>query len=254
MGTGRERGVHFAAGAGRRIDLLQVADGKGRLVRVFAGILRVKIRQVGLPLAHALDNQAHLQAPVAQMNVTDDLVAHIALHPADGLADDRRAQMPHMQRLGHVGPAIVHHNRARRLLLGHAQVFVRAHLLEPGAEILRRQAQVDKAGRHRLGLAEGCMVQLRRHLAGNGNGRLVIRLGRCQRAVALIFAQIRPVGHRRLAIGRVIARRLECVGQQRRNLIHKLVHLMCSPFSDWPIRFPAFTGVPGTGSNPKIVY
>ena len=67
-----------------RINILQLGNRKRRLRRILAGIIRVKIYQIRLTVMQLLDDQSHLQSPVA-----DDMVSHIAADALDALSDDR---------------------------------------------------------------------------------------------------------------------------------------------------------------------
>ena len=72
-----------------RIDILQLGNRKRRLRRILAGIIRVKIYQIRLTVMQLLDDQSHLQSPVTQMHIADDMVSHIAADALDALSDDR---------------------------------------------------------------------------------------------------------------------------------------------------------------------
>ena len=62
-------------GGGGGVDFLQLRQGKGRLRGVGAGKGFVKIRKLRLPAVKLGDDQAHLQAPVAQVDIPDGPVA-----------------------------------------------------------------------------------------------------------------------------------------------------------------------------------
>ena len=67
--------VYFRLAAGSRVDILQLADGKRRLGRIFSGVVFIEINQIRLAVTQFLDDEAHLQAPVTKMYVTDHVVA-----------------------------------------------------------------------------------------------------------------------------------------------------------------------------------
>ena len=81
--------VHFGLAACCRINILQLGNRKRRLRRILAGIIRVKIYQIRLTVMQLLDDQSHLQSPVTQMHIADDMVSHIAADALDALSDDR---------------------------------------------------------------------------------------------------------------------------------------------------------------------
>ena len=84
------------------------------------------------------------------MYIAYGFIAHIGIYPFDGLAYDRGAQMPHMQGLGHIGAAIVHHHRLRRGWPGHAVVVSMQRLHQVRPDGLRGECQVDEARLNRL--------------------------------------------------------------------------------------------------------
>ena len=127
----------FRICAGGRINFLQLANREWGLGRIFPHEVLVKIWQIRLALFQFRDNQPHLVAPVAQMDVAYHLVAFVTHDALDALADNRRAQVPHVQRLGHVRPAIINHDGARARLPLHAQTLVFCHLLQEVGHELR---------------------------------------------------------------------------------------------------------------------
>ena len=127
VGSGGERRIHLAPGGGGGIDLLQLFDGKWR--RVLSGEIRAKIGQRGVLFPDALDDQAHLEAPVPEMHVADDMVSHIPLDAFDGLADDGGANVAHMQGFCHVGPAVVDDHGFRGCFRLEAELLSPGHLV-----------------------------------------------------------------------------------------------------------------------------
>ena len=67
--------VHLGFAACGRVDVLQLADGKRRLGRILSGIGFIEINEIRLTVAQLLDDESHLQAPVAQMYIADHVVA-----------------------------------------------------------------------------------------------------------------------------------------------------------------------------------
>ena len=114
--------IGFRFGAGRRINLLQLADGKRSLLRIWSLERRIKIGQIRLPVPQLLDDQPHLKSPVAQMNVADHMVSQEFSQTLYALANYRRAQVSHMKRLGHIGPAVVHNDGFFFLRLLHSKL------------------------------------------------------------------------------------------------------------------------------------
>jgi len=96
-------------------------------------------------VADSHDQQAHLKAPVAEVGVAQDLVAAEAVDAFDGFADDRRPQVAHVHRLGHIGSAVVDHDPAR---LGDLAAPVRGsggNLARPVGQGPGADAQIDEA-------------------------------------------------------------------------------------------------------------
>ena len=69
----------------------------------------------------AVNDLAELRAPVAEMVVRDDLVPDEPRHARQAIADDRRAQMADVHRLGDVRAAEVDDDAARLFRRRHAQ-------------------------------------------------------------------------------------------------------------------------------------
>ena len=75
MRAGRKGFVLLAAGAGCRIDALKFRDCKRRFGWIFAGIVRVEVRKPRLFILKLRHDEPHLQAPVAQMDIADHMIA-----------------------------------------------------------------------------------------------------------------------------------------------------------------------------------
>ena len=134
--------------------------------------------------------------------------------------------MADVQGLGHVGAAVIDDHGLGSRLCGQAEFLRRAHGFQIGGQKRRRHLQIKKAGGGGLhGGKQGAFLQLFRHVAGNGHGRLVITLGGGQAAVALIFAQIGAVGHRHLAVGGVISGLFKGGSNLGGDLIQDFLHL-----------------------------
>ncbi len=96
--------------AGHRVDLLQLRDRKGRLLRILSVKLLIKIGKFRLSQGQFIDDQPHLQPPVSQVNVADHFRSRVAADPLNTLSDDSGTQMPHMERLRHVRSAVIYDN------------------------------------------------------------------------------------------------------------------------------------------------
>lgn len=65
VGCFRKGRIFLGAGAGRRVNFLQLRDGEGGLFRIATGFGFVKIREIRLPLLKFRDDETDGQAPVA---------------------------------------------------------------------------------------------------------------------------------------------------------------------------------------------
>ena len=74
-GSGQIGFVFFGFGGSKRINLLQICQSEWRFLRVVPGIIFVKIRQFRMTEGEFVNNQPHLQPPVAQVRIGNDLVA-----------------------------------------------------------------------------------------------------------------------------------------------------------------------------------
>ena len=170
------------------------------------------------------------------MHIPDGVVAQVLIEPLQTLADDGGAQVADVQGLGHIGPAVVHHNGLAFAGLGNAELGRNAHSLQVGLQKVAGELQVDEARHNGLHHAVVPSVQLLCHGLGNLDGGAVVLLGSGQSAVALVFAQVRPVGHGDPAKGTVVARLFKGLLHLFRNNIQNLFHekFLLSPFSARP--------------------
>ena len=130
------------------------------------------------------------------MGVADDVMPHEPGDALDRFADDGWTQVTHMKGLCHVGAAVVHHDGQGVLRLFHAAVRILFQLVEQLAQKVRIQIQIDKAGAHHLHLGEHLIGRQHiHHLLGDHKGGFMIELGSGHSAIALVLAQVRPVGH-----------------------------------------------------------
>ena len=137
--------------------------------------------------------------------------------------------MPYMERLCHIGAAIIQHNflclfwhlQPEFLILNHAvQIFLQKN---------RADFQIQKSRRHCIHFFEyPAAFQRFRHLLCDHNGRFLIALRPGHRPIALVFAQIRTIGCGHLAQFPIIPCCPECFFHFFRynfeNLFHSLPH------------------------------
>ena len=141
--------------------------------------------------------------------------------------------MSHVNRLGHVGSAVIQNDFLGAVRLFHAHPLAAGHLIHIFRQKLSGQTDVDKSRIYRLhGREQGAAGKLCRHILRNHNGSLPVCLRRRHGAVTLIFTQIRSVGQRHLSIGRLIAcffkRSSHLLVDQINYLLHSI--LQTNPF------------------------
>ena len=225
--------VFLGTGAGRRIDLLQFTDGKGRFLGIFSLIIYLKINQIRLSFLQFCNNQPHLQSPVSQMHIADHLMSQETSHPFYTFTNDGGAQMPHVKRLCHIGAAVIQDNGFWFFHQIHRQMIILLHFMQISRQQSLLDLQIDEsrlyclsAGKYRTAL------QAPHHLFGNHQRRLFIFFRAGHGAVALIFAQIRPVGNRYFSIIFVITSLLKSCHHLFCNVINKFFHRSSCPAGD----------------------
>ena len=164
---------------GEDIALLQAGDGE---------VLALGARQA---LAVALDEDAELRTPVAEVVVRDDVVSKGAEDPVDGVADDGRADVPDVHLLGGVGRGVVDDYPLAGAGLRDAALRRGVERGEARREPRGGDGEVEEAGPGDLHLVEERPVEGVRN-ALRGVPRLHAGLLRdLQRVVALVVAKLR---------------------------------------------------------------
>ena len=160
-----------------------------------------------MPLSKLRNDQAHLQAPVSEMNISDDVLPVVARQSLQRLADHGASEMSDMQRLGDIRSAVVDDDLLFLLRRRQAPLSVRtrlSHLLQIAGQKCRLQLQIEESRfdrfcrfKHRLlhrpVRARFALRQFRCHRVGNHKRRFVILLCAGHRAIALKLTQIRAV-------------------------------------------------------------
>ena len=162
-------------------------------------------RAIGMGAAGGADEHAHLQAPVAEMDVRRHADPLRGEDPRQGLSDHQRAQMPDMQGLRDIGAAEVEQHR-RGMALQNAERRRGGLGLRMSRDEIIRQAKVEEAGAGDLDAGEfGIGLQesgdRRRQLA-----RVALRrLAECHGGITLKVAEFGFAGgHAADALGRQI--------------------------------------------------
>ncbi len=220
-------GIGFCTLRGTGIDGFELADIKGRLVGVVSGKAAVEIGQVRLLVVRLLDDQTHLQAPVAHVDITDGVVAKGTEDALDTLAYDGGAKMPNVQRLGDVRSAVVYNNGFGNGLLLQTEIRLGAHLLKICGKPLAGNDKVEKA---RSGGTDAVEIRIvgkhTGHILRNDHGCPSAELCTPQAAVALKFAQVRTVGNGNGSIDRVVAAGGKGGADLRADQVGKFFHIL----------------------------
>ena len=144
--------IHFVAGCRLRVEPLEVGNRDGRFVGKGAGSSSIEVRQLGPLLLEQGDDLPHGSAPVPQVHVANCVGSCVAQGSLHGLTDDRRTQMADVQRLGHVGTAVVDDDTPAFERLGDTEVRSVSHLPHRDRQVVCRDVDVDEArARHRHG-------------------------------------------------------------------------------------------------------
>ena len=186
--------VFLGTGAGRRIDLLQFTDGKGRFLGIFSLIIFLKINQIRLSFLQFCNNQPHLQSPVSQMHIADHLMSQETSHPFYTFTNDGGAQMPHVERLGHIRAAVIDDHRFGILRLIHGKLRILSHLFQVGGQKFPFHIEIDKTGFHHFHFGKhGTLAQIRHNILSDHERGFFICFRSRHGPVALKLAEVRTV-------------------------------------------------------------
>ena len=143
------------------------------------------------------------------MDITDGVIAEELVKPLQGFTDDGRTQVTDVQRLCHIGSAVVNHDGLAFAGFFNAKIRFQTHFFQIILQKCIGKVQIQKAGHNGFDLGKIVAVQLCGNLLCDLNGGALIYLGSSQCAVALVLAQVGTVGNGDLAVGRLKACFLE---------------------------------------------
>ncbi len=185
-------------------EVLDLAELRGEVIHrlhrrggqaVQAGQLADRVAIVGVPVEVVLpapEDLAELEAPVAEVVVADDLVAERSENPGQALADDRRADVADVHRLGDVRRREVDDDGVGRFGRFHAQAIVTQQVAQRRGDPAVIEPDVEEPGPGDLGGA-GHRREVDR--AGDLGGQLArVRLAGLRdghAAVGLVVAELR---------------------------------------------------------------
>ena len=93
-----------------RINLLELGNRKRRFLGIAPRKAFVKIRELRLTEAKLLDDESHLETPVAEMHIAYHLISEEGAHAFQSLTDDGGAQVADVERLCDIRAAVVDDN------------------------------------------------------------------------------------------------------------------------------------------------
>ena len=150
---------------------------------------------IGLPVQEmlvAVEDRAELRAPVADVIVADRIMAGELQHAAQGVADDRRADVPDVHRLGDVRGGIIDDEPPRPRRRGDAQAPVAQRRGQPLDEPAVANPQVDEPGAGNLRRsAEVGDVQALEQFGGDLARGPAKPLAQRHRQIRLVVAELR---------------------------------------------------------------
>ena len=139
------------------------------------------------------------------MDITDDMVAEVAVNALEAFADNGRAQMTYMEGLCHIGAAVVHHHSSGIGVMLQTVTLGLAHVGNIVLQVFSGDMEVQKTWVDGRDLREhGLVLQLRCHGVGNLDGSAAVGLCRRHGAVALVFAQVGAVGYGNFAVRSIV--------------------------------------------------
>jgi len=147
------------------------------------------------PPVQAGRQHPELGAPVADVVLADDVVAEELERPADGVADDRAAEVPDVHLLGEVGMGVIDDDGLAFGRFGQAEALVGQAARQLVGEPAPLQADVDEAGPGDV----GALGEVGEVGGLDGPGGELARvgaegLGGGHGAVGLVVAEFRPGG------------------------------------------------------------
>ncbi len=163
-----------------------------------AGQLPDRVRRISLGVNEmlvAVDENAELRAPVAQVVIGDDGMPQEAQQAGQSVSQDGAAEMADVQRLGDIGAAVVDDVTAGRADRCDAQPLIRSHRCQGFGQETIAVAQIDEA---RSGDFRGFPSlrggQVPEQFLGDLTGGPAQALGQRESGVDLVIPMFRPAG------------------------------------------------------------
>ena len=186
----RARAVQGGLAEARLFGIALGADGLVEALHLGQRIaLEARPVQQRLP---ADEQHAELRAPVAEVIVRDDPVAQQPQNARQRVAQDRRADVADVHRLGHVGRAEIHHHRARLVVPARRTGVRRARPTSSApASAAGFEPEIQEAGAGHLDLlAAVADLQLGEHVGGQLARIQLPGLGQRHQRVGLVVAEL----------------------------------------------------------------
>ena len=179
----------------RRIQLGELVERHRRLVWIGPRVVGIEVGQLGPAVLQLRDELAHRHPPIAEVDVSVDVVADESEEPLQALPDDRSPEMANMHRLRHVGAAVVDQDLQARVGLVDPEAIVVGHGLGVFGEQPVGHRDVDEPGSGDVELGKRrSIVQGRDDVGGDLAWVAAGLLGGTEGTVALELGELRPLG------------------------------------------------------------
>ena len=166
-----------------------------------------------------MKDHAKLRAPVADVIVGNDLVTEKARNAAKRVANDRRADVADMHRLGDIRCGEIHDHRAARTHVRSTQVIITQQGLGSCGEGFGQNAKIDESRPGDVGGGKIRKIKVADDFLSQGTRVFSALLGEHHRGVALIVAKAQIRCGRHAANNRLAKCRVQCRGKPRLKLL-----------------------------------
>ena len=138
-----------------------------------------------------------MRAPVTHMHIAQCFIACKSHDTAQGIPDNRSAQMTNMHGLGNIRPAIIKDNVLRFIRGGNAEIFKRMKMV---LQVTVCNIQINETGPGNFNRRKTLILRQDRNNLLRDLARVFLcQFGRRHRAITLELRQIRTVGYPHLS-------------------------------------------------------
>ena len=174
------------------------------------------------------------------MNIAHHMISQEISHPTNAFSNNCRTKMSHMQRLCHIGSAVIHNNGFSMTNFIQPQLRSLSHTFHILCQIQGIDTKIDKSRHYCIDILiqknrsfscssshTALLLQLCNYIWSNINRFLFIGFCSCHSAIALIFTEIRAVWQYYLGIRFLIPTAGKCRLHFISNQIKKFFHVSC---------------------------